>query len=118
VRNTLTSFYISIGRSVHDRVGLEGLLPSVTERGDAIILFSLHVKHGSFVGSVHIGHLFVATFFLERTPVVGSGSLFTLRLGFDKSRSGVLVLLHSGREGVSLGISMLLGCDVMACQRG
>jgi hypothetical protein len=39
---------------------------------------------------------------------VGTVTLLSLGLGFDKPRSRVLVLLHSGREEVSLGVSM--GC--------
>ena len=38
---------------------------------------------------------------------MGSGTLFSEGLRFDKSRSGMLVLLHRGREGVSLGVSLV-----------
>jgi hypothetical protein len=104
VGNTLVTLNIG-SAGIEDRVGLDSLLFAVGERRDTIVLFLLHGKDGSFVGSIVTGHDLISAFFLEGTPVVGTGTLLSLGFGFDKPRSGVLVLLHCGREEVSLVVS-------------
>jgi hypothetical protein len=104
--DTLVAFNIAIGsRSVEDRV--MRLLSS--RKGSDIIVSFFHGKNLLLIGGVVISLNLVGTIFLERTPVVGSGTLFSEGFRLDKPRSGVLVLLHRGREGVSLNVSVVAG---------
>ena len=100
--DTLVTLHIPVGSgSVEDRVMR---LLSTGKRSDVIISL-FHGKDFLLIGGIIVCLDPGGSIFFERAPVVGSGTLLSEGLRFDKPRSGVLVLLHCGREGVSLRVS-------------